>query len=114
MAQEEGRQVTARMRQGLALEDRMRLRTETAERLIRQALERSTASHRSPECRAAMQLTGRQLADPEASARAHKSCTAEEPGGKGCLCECHDLVLAPAVAQAVPSGIVSFTEKVFE
>lgn len=102
-----------RLKPGMALVNRQRLRTEIAERLIRQALERSSATGRSDECRQAMQLTGKQLADPEAAARAHKSCAEEEPGGKGCLCECHDLVLPPGTVVVAPSAVLSGSEEVF-
>lgn len=104
----------ARLRPGLPLEERIRMRTGIAERLIRRALEQSSVTDRSAECREAMQLTGRQLADPEAAARAHKSCTAEEPDGQGCLCECHDVVLKPVQGISLAhAAVLTGSEEIF-
>jgi hypothetical protein len=98
------------MRQGMSLESRMRLRTDIATSLMRKALERSSAMYRSPQCREAVQLASRQLPDPEGAARRHKECLWETENGRGCLCECHDVVLKPVSVEhssGSASGIVS-------
>ena len=62
------------------------------ELLVRREVERAarrarTLLHRSNACRQAMAETG--TAEGRPSER-HAQCKEEEPGGHGCLCECHD------------------------
>ncbi len=79
-----------RLRRGLTYTARLRLRQEVYQREAAQAMRRAERWGLSPECRAAMEyLTS---GDPSLMPAAHQSCKAEEHGGKGCLCTCHDVV----------------------
>lgn len=90
-----------RMRRGLSLQQRQRMREEAGLRLMRRALARASAYCRSAECRQAMVAAS--VGDSVLAAELHKSCKAEDPDGRGCLCECHD----PAAEARASGGVVS-------
>jgi len=68
--------------------DRQHLREQVMERQLRLAVDRAAEYGLSQPCRQAMAMSRAGCAD---RARAlHAECTAEEAGGIGCLCLCHD------------------------
>lgn len=88
-----------RLRRGLTYDKRLKLRLEVYTREVQKARRAAERWGLSPECRAAMVYltTG---GDPALLPDAHQSCKAEEHGGRGCLCQCHDVV---------PTGVHSRT-----
>lgn len=68
----------------MTVRERQSYRETTLRNEIHRAYSRARRVHRSPACTAGMEETR------DRAARLHAECTAEEPGGPGCLCECHD------------------------
>lgn len=64
--------------------DRQKLREGILQYELSRARKRAATSCRSLTCVRAMQAWG------ETAAYLHGQCGGEEPGGAGCLCECHD------------------------
>lgn len=67
--------------------EREMYRAGVMQRELEKAYQAAAIYHLSSYCREAMQVTGRAGADP---GRLHAECREEEPGGRGCLCFCHD------------------------
>ena len=76
------------MRRGLTYLERVKLRALAYEREVTKARQRAMAWKLSPQCRGALALMS---TEPGLAAGMHSECKEEEPGGKGCLCMCHDL-----------------------
>lgn len=79
-----------RLRRNLTYDQRLRLRLEVYKREAAKAARWAERWGLSPECLRAMEylVSG----DPSLMAAEHGSCKAEDHGGKGCLCQCHDVV----------------------
>ena len=91
-------QKNIRLRRGLTLHDRQKLRGMVYRREAARAARRASQWGLSAECISGL---GESLhGDPAKAAALHASCTAEEIGGKGCLCPHHDVI---------PEGVVSKT-----
>lgn len=73
-----------RFRRGMTVLERQQYREEMLQRAVDRAVRQAQRVHRSLTCNDAMQAWG------ETAAKLHGSCRGEEPGGIGCLCECHD------------------------
>ena len=91
-------QKSIRLRRNLTLHDRQKLRGMVYRREAIRAVERAQVWGLTAECRDGLResLQG----DPAKATSLHESCTAEEIGGKGCLCPHHDVI---------PEGVVSRT-----
>ena len=78
-----------KLKRGMLLLDRQRLREKVMERQLKLAVERATGYGLSQTCRRAMAMGLAGCTDR--AAVLHAECQAEEPGGTGCLCLCHDV-----------------------
>lgn len=76
-----------RLRRGMTVLDRQKLREEVIRAELQRAYERAARYGLSMRCARAMLMTG---GDPELVRAEHGRCRGEEPGGAGCLCQCHD------------------------
>jgi len=78
-----------KLKRGMRLLDRQHLREQVMERQLKLAVDRAAEYGLSQPCRQAMAMS---LAGcPDRAAALHAECQAEEPGGTGCLCLCHDV-----------------------
>lgn len=66
---------------------RQQVRTQVLQREFAYANRRAASYRLSGTCREAMEVTHK---DPATARELHGRCAAEEPGGPGCLCLCHD------------------------
>lgn len=79
-----------RLRRNLTYDQRVNLRKDVYQREAANAMKRAAKWGLSPECLQAMAyLTS---GDPSLMPAAHESCKAEDHGGKGCMCQCHDVI----------------------
>lgn len=76
-------------KQGMTITQRRRLREEILARHLEKAREEAARARLTLTCRNAMYYTSR---DPAEAVRFHARCKAEERGGTGCLCLCHDTI----------------------
>jgi hypothetical protein len=67
------------------LADRTRLREQVLDHELNAAYDRAAAFGLTQVCKLAMEGSG------EGARGLHASCREEEPGGRGCLCPCHDV-----------------------
>jgi hypothetical protein len=89
-----------RLRRGLTVLERDKLRAEILERQMRLAVTRAAEYGLTGMCREAMRLAEA----GERSGALHRSCGAEEPGGLGCLCPCHDVRDTAVAAGSAPGS----------
>lgn len=73
-----------RMKQGLTVHQRQKLREEILQSYLAKAQEDAANARLSITCRRAMRETG------NVAALLHEACKGEEPGNGGCLCHHHD------------------------
>jgi hypothetical protein len=88
------------LRRGLTLAQRQKLRTQVLERQLSVAYRRAIRYGLSETCRQAMDMSA--AGCPARAAELHASCKAEEPGGTGCLCPCHDARDTAVVSGSAP------------
>jgi hypothetical protein len=80
-----------RLRRHMTILERRKLREEILARELALAHQRASEAGLTLRCQDAMRLTGVQ----------HASCEAEDPGGAGCLCQCHDVISEGVVSEAL-------------
>ena len=85
------------LRRGMTLLQRQRLREQVLERQLKIAYERAARYGLSGACAKAMDAVG------EEARELHETCSAELPGGLGCLCNHHDVA---RVEGHVVSGVL--------
>lgn len=73
---------------------RQQLRVAVMSRFVAQAYEKAGQWKLTAECKQAMGVMNR---DPAQARELHGSCRAEEFGGSGCMCQCHDIITGGVV-----------------
>lgn len=81
-----------RLRRAMTLADRTKLREQVLDHELNTAYDRAGVFGLTSVCKLAMERSG------ENAAGLHASCREEEPGGRGCLCACHDVVTGHVVS----------------
>jgi hypothetical protein len=74
-----------RLRQGLPVLERDKMRAEIARKQLQLAQHRAAEYGLSITCREALEAAG------DLARKLHGKCRGEDPGGTGCLCGCHDV-----------------------
>lgn len=91
-----------KFRRGLTISQRQKIRAAVLDREYRKAEDRARSCRRSVECVAAM---ANMAAHPATAREQHAACKAEEHGGPGCLCECHDTRTGTVSAGVINAGM---------